>query len=149
MDDCIFCKIINGAIPGFKVWEDANFLAFFDINPNVKGTTLVVPKAHVSSNWTDADNTVLAQAICAAKQVSAVLRKYFKVERVGLAIDGTGVDHLHLKLYPMHKGARPNLNEGAQRVFYESYPGFVSSQLGPQADFTELKKMAEELAAEK
>ena len=44
--DCIFCKIINGEIPSTKVYEDDEFLAFMDINPAVRGHTLVIPKYH-------------------------------------------------------------------------------------------------------
>lgn len=44
--DCIFCKIVKGEIPSYKVYEDKNFLAFLDVNPRVKGHTLVIPKDH-------------------------------------------------------------------------------------------------------
>lgn len=46
MDDCIFCKIVNGQIPCHKIYEDENFLAFLDIKPFAKGHTLVIPKKH-------------------------------------------------------------------------------------------------------
>jgi histidine triad (HIT) family protein len=46
MDDCIFCKIIKGEIPCYKVYEDDNFLAFLDINPVSLGHTLLIPKIH-------------------------------------------------------------------------------------------------------
>ena len=44
--DCIFCKIVAGSIPSTKVYEDADTIAFMDINPVVKGHTLVIPKKH-------------------------------------------------------------------------------------------------------
>ena len=44
--DCIFCKIVKGEIPSYKVYEDKNFLAFLDVNPRLEGHTLVVPKKH-------------------------------------------------------------------------------------------------------
>ena len=50
MEGCLFCKIINGEIPSYKVYEDENFLAFLDIQPSVKGHTLVIPKTHY--RWT-------------------------------------------------------------------------------------------------
>ena len=49
MEDCIFCKIVKGEIPCFKVYEDKDFLAFLDINPNTKGMTIVVTKKHYPS----------------------------------------------------------------------------------------------------
>ena len=49
MDNCIFCKIVKGEIPSVKIWEDKNYLAILDINPNVEGMTLVIPKKHFDS----------------------------------------------------------------------------------------------------
>ena len=46
MRECIFCKIVAGELPSYKVYEDANFLAFLDIYPRTKGHTLVIPKKH-------------------------------------------------------------------------------------------------------
>ncbi len=46
MEDCIFCKIVKGEIPSYKVYEDANFMAFLDIRPLTKGNCLVIPKKH-------------------------------------------------------------------------------------------------------
>ena len=46
MDNCIFCKIVNGEIPCYKVYEDADVLAFLDVSPVTKGHTLVIPKEH-------------------------------------------------------------------------------------------------------
>ena len=47
--DCIFCKIINGEIPSYKIYEDNVVLAFLDINPDSNGHTLVIPKKHIES----------------------------------------------------------------------------------------------------
>ena len=47
MNDCLFCKIIKGEIPSYKVYEDEKVYAFFDVNPNSDGHTLVVPKEHI------------------------------------------------------------------------------------------------------
>ena len=51
MDDCIFCKIVKGEIPCFKVYEDERVLAFEDINPISEGHTLIIPKSHAQSLW--------------------------------------------------------------------------------------------------
>ncbi len=55
MDECIFCKIIRGEIPSFKIYEDEDFLAFLDISQFTKGHTIVVPKKHVEFVW-DCEN---------------------------------------------------------------------------------------------
>ena len=49
MGDCIFCKIVKGDIPCFKVYEDARVLAFEDVNPISDGHTLIIPKAHAEN----------------------------------------------------------------------------------------------------
>jgi histidine triad (HIT) family protein len=51
MDDCIFCKIVAGQIPAFKVYEDDNYLAFLDISHFTEGHTLVIPKKHYRYVW--------------------------------------------------------------------------------------------------
>ena len=54
MNECLFCKIVKGEIPSYKVYEDENTLAFLDINPEGLGHTLVVPKKHFN-NYEDID----------------------------------------------------------------------------------------------
>ncbi|MBW1822838.1 MAG: HIT domain-containing protein [Deltaproteobacteria bacterium] len=51
MEDCIFCKIVKGDIPCFKIYEDDRVLAFEDVNPISEGHTLVIPKAHAENIW--------------------------------------------------------------------------------------------------
>ena len=47
MDECIFCKIVKGEIPCYKVFEDSNVLAFLDIAPCSDGHTVIIPKKHI------------------------------------------------------------------------------------------------------
>lgn len=143
--DCIFCKILGGDIPSYKVWEDDICIAFLDINPNVKGTTLVVTKIHFSSNPLLTPDDVLVNLIKSAKKVATKLSVAFGVTRVGFAIDGTGVDHLHIKLYPCHGLISPDsdFEETTIRPFFNTYPGFITTQLGPKADFGELQNIAD------
>lgn len=51
MDDCIFCKIVRGEIPCYKIYEDENFLAFLDIAQFTKGHTIIIPKNHFRFIW--------------------------------------------------------------------------------------------------
>ena len=51
MEDCIFCKIIKGEIPSYKVYEDDRVFAFEDINPIAEGHTLLIPKIHAQDLW--------------------------------------------------------------------------------------------------
>ena len=62
MENCLFCKIIKGEIPCYKIYEDENVLAFLDINGKVAGHTLVIPKSHCV-NILDADENSIKNVI--------------------------------------------------------------------------------------
>ena len=72
MDDCIFCKIIKGEIPCFKVYEDDKVLAFEDINPVDKGHTLIVPKRHAENLWEISGDDLGAIHLASQKVVRAI-----------------------------------------------------------------------------
>jgi histidine triad (HIT) family protein len=74
MEDCIFCKIINGEIPAFKVYEDRKVVAFEDINPVSKGHTLVIPKTHARDLW-EISGEDLAAVHAASKKIVIAIRK--------------------------------------------------------------------------
>ena len=63
----IFSKIISGEIPSFKIYEDENFLAFLDINPNTIGHTLCIPKKEVDQIF-DLDDKTLSELIIFSKK---------------------------------------------------------------------------------
>jgi diadenosine tetraphosphate (Ap4A) HIT family hydrolase len=146
MENCIFCKIVKGEVPSFKVWEDNSFLAFLDINPNTEGVTLVVPKKHHESNPVNTPAKVLGDMAAASQKVSKTLNKALGTDRVGIVIEGTGVNHLHTKLYPVHGLGQQFVNEESkEHMFFEKYPGYLTTQLGKQANFKELEKLAQEI----
>ena len=100
MNDCLFCKIIAGEIPGNAVYEDERVYAFRDINPQAPVHVLIVPKKHVS-------NILECDAETAAALVGAIrtIAKQEGVDESGFRIisncghDGTqSVDHLHVHL---------------------------------------------------
>ncbi|MCX6744323.1 MAG: HIT domain-containing protein [Candidatus Parcubacteria bacterium] len=146
MDNCIFCKIVSGEIPCAKIWEDENYLAFLDINPNTKGMALVITKEHFDSYLFDMPEDMQAKFLTAANKVSRMLEKYFKISRVALVMEGMGINHAHLKLYPLH-GVTDKFVEmwASEKKFFDKYEGYISTQLGPQADMAELNKLAEEI----
>ena len=100
--DCIFCKIVKGEIPSAKVWENKSFLAILDICPNTKGMTLVLPKKHYSSDVFQMQGKEYRELLLAARTVARLLKKKLKVKRVALVMEGMGVNHAHLKLYPLY-----------------------------------------------
>jgi histidine triad (HIT) family protein len=109
----IFSKIINGEIPSYKIAEDDNYYAFLDINPLVKGHTLVVPKKEVDYLF-DADDATLAGMLVFSKKVAKAIEKVIPCKRIGIAVLGLEVPHAHIHLVPINGGndidfSRPKL----------------------------------------
>lgn len=149
---CPFCEIAEGRLktPGI-FWENDEFIAFLAIDPNAEGFSCVIPKQHFGSDVLKMSDDVLQRYILASKQVAQILEKYFDdVGRVGLMMEGTGIDHAHIKLVPLH--GTENLKHGEWQQFlsgrefwFDKYEGWISSGSGPKADPEKLKKLAEEL----
>mgnify|MGYP000769748891 FL=1 len=98
----IFSRIVAGEIPSYKVAEDERFFAFLDINPLVKGHTLVVPKREVDYIY-DLSDEELAQMHVFAKHVALAIQKAFPCKKVGEAVIGLEVPHAHIHLIPIQK----------------------------------------------
>lgn len=106
--DCIFCKIINGEIPSMKVYEDDEFLAFMDINPAVRGHTLVIPKYHCR-NILDTPENVGKNFYNVISKVSNAVKKAFNAEGIYVFQQnenaaGQEVFHSHVHIIPRYKG---------------------------------------------
>lgn len=99
----IFTRIINGEIPSYKVAENEKFYAFLDINPLQKGHTLVVPKlAEPEANYIfDLEDDVLSEMMVFAKQVARGIKGAVACKRVGVAVIGLEVPHVHMHLIPI------------------------------------------------
>jgi histidine triad (HIT) family protein len=97
----IFTKIINGEIPCYKVAEDENFIAFLDINPNAKGHTLCVPKEEVDKLFEMGEHMYL-QLMQFSRKVAIALEKTVPCKRVGVAVVGLEVPHVHVHLIPLN-----------------------------------------------
>jgi histidine triad (HIT) family protein len=96
----LFTKIIEGEIPCYKIAENNSFLAFLDINPLVKGHTLVIPKVEIDYIF-DVDDTLLSEMIVFAKKVALKVEKAMPCKRIGVSIIGLEVPHAHIHLVPM------------------------------------------------
>ncbi len=96
----IFSKIIAGEIPSYKCAENERFYAFLDINPLVKGHTLVVPKREVDYIFDLTDEELGAMQMF-AKHVAIAIKKAFPCIKVGQAVLGLEVPHAHIHLVPM------------------------------------------------
>ena len=98
----IFTKIINGEIPCYKVAENENFIAFLDINPNARGHTLCVPKVEVDKVF-ELDETTYLSLMQFSRNVAKALEKTVSCKRVGVAIIGLEVPHVHVHLIPLNQ----------------------------------------------
>ncbi len=101
----LFTRIIKGEIPSYKVAEDDRFYAFLDINPMTKGHTLVIPKlAEPESDYIfDLDDQLLADMMVFAKQVAVGMKQAIECKRIGVAVLGMEVPHVHIHLIPLQK----------------------------------------------
>jgi len=146
MNDCIFCKIAKGEIPCAKIWEDDKHIAFLDKFPNVRGMALVIPKKHFDSYAFDMEDNELCNLIKASKKVARLLDKKLNVKRTAMVMEGLGVNHVHIKLYPLY-GLQDNFKEiwAKDRKYFECYEGYVSTQQGPEKSIEELNKLASEI----
>lgn len=96
-ENCVFCKIVSGEIPSYKVYEDDNFLAFLDINPKSPGHTQIIPKEHHRWVW-DIEN--VGEYFEVAKKVALAQRKAFDTDWILSKIVGDEVPHAHIWVFP-------------------------------------------------
>ena len=102
--DCIFCKIVAGEIPSFKLFEDEATLAFMDINPASEGHALVIPKEHVPDLYAVSDEA-LARTLVTAKRVAAALARTLNPDGLNIvqcngAAAAQSVMHFHVHVLP-------------------------------------------------
>ena len=96
----IFSKIAAGEIPSYKCAENDQFYAFLDINPLVKGHTLVIPRSEVDYIFDMEDDEIAAFQVF-AKQVAIAIKKAFPCKKVAEVVLGLEVPHAHIHLIPM------------------------------------------------
>lgn len=104
--DCLFCKIVAGEIPCRKVYEDADTLAFLDINPWNTGHTLVIPRRHVESVLSEVD--ALAGVAAQVGEVARLLVERLDADGANIvssagSVAGQEVFHLHVHVVPRYR----------------------------------------------
>lgn len=98
----IFSKIVAGEIPAHKIAENDEFLAFLDVFPCAEGHTLVIPKAETDYLF-DLDNDTYLRLFAFAKSIEPAIKKAVPCLKVGLAVVGLEVPHVHIHLIPMNE----------------------------------------------
>ena len=116
--DCIFCKIIAGEIPSFKIYEDSETFAFMDINPANEGHALVIPKEHARDVYSVSDSAIAATAKT-AKRIAAAVDKTLNPDGLNLLqcngpAAAQSVMHFHMHVLPRRDGDDLKLNWGLE-----------------------------------
>jgi histidine triad (HIT) family protein len=101
MTNCIFCAIVDDQAAAHKVWENKNYLAFLDIKPINPGHVIIIPKVHTSYAF-ELTNSLFTGLFNVARTLEPALKKVTHAERIGLALEGFGIDHAHLHVIPVH-----------------------------------------------
>jgi len=105
MKNCVFCKIVKGKLPCWKIYEDKKYLAFLDIGPFCEGHTLIIPKKHYRWVWEVPD---LGQYFVTAGKIVNHFQKVSGKKWVSSLIWGQLVNHAHIQILPWPKNL--NLN---------------------------------------
>lgn len=114
MENCIFCKIANKEIPAHIVYEDEDFMAFLDINPQSPGHCQVIPKKHYRWVW-DVGN--IGKYFEIVQKIAKAQQKAFDTEWILSKIIGDEVGHAHIWIYPAKAGSSNSAVEGNPRDF--------------------------------
>lgn len=111
--DCLFCKIVKGEIPSYKIYEDELVIAFLDINPKSNGHALIVSKEHVN-DFMDLDGNLLLHIHMVAKNITTYLEDKLNITGISLVtnyLDLQEVKHFHLHLVPSENGKIKDVKE--------------------------------------
>lgn len=105
-DDCIFCKIANGSIPSYSLYEDDDFKVILDIEPSSKGHALILPKNH-AANLFELDDASASKALGIAKKVGGALMSVLNCDGLNVLQNngeaaGQTVHHYHIHLIPRY-----------------------------------------------
>jgi histidine triad (HIT) family protein len=115
MNNCIFCKIVSGEIPSYKVYEDDSFLAFLDIHPQSPGHVQVIPKEHHRWVW-DVPN--VGEYFEVVRKIAKAQQKAFDTEWILSRIVGDEVEHAHIWVFPNKNvvGNATDFEENMQKI---------------------------------
>ena len=126
MQECIFCKIVAGKMPSYKIYEDKEYLAFLDIRPLNPGHTLVIPKKHYRWVWDDPNIDRYYKVV---GRIANTLKKAFKTEMIASIVLGGEVFHAHVWLIP--------------RFVNDGHGGYINFKAVKKFSETDMKKAAE------
>jgi histidine triad (HIT) family protein len=125
----IFTRIIKGEIPSYKIAENVKFYAFLDINPLQPGHTLIVPKLpEPEADYIfDLDDDILSEMLVFSKQVARGIKTATNCKRVGVAVIGLEVPHVHMHLIPINKEGDMSFSNPKMTLPAEEMAGMANS----------------------
>ena len=145
-DHNIFARIIRGELPHWRIWENESHVAFLTTFANTPGFTVLVPRKHLSSDIFRLEETDFTGIVEAAYVVAQYLKQAFNVTRCGMFFEGFEIDYAHVKLIPIQNQSGPEAQLStpiaSPTAFQETYPGFLTTQVGPPA--SDLDAIADE-----
>lgn len=135
-DKNLFAQIVRGELQQWRVWEDDQHIAFLTPFANTPGFTVLVPRAHLSSDILSLDEQAYSTLVAAAHTVGRILKKAFGIGRCGMIFEGFEIDYAHVKLIPIHKATgavKASLISSPLGVsaYEKKYQGYVTSLNGP------------------
>ena len=113
MDNCIFCKIVNGEIPDKEVYSDDKVIAILDLSPESDGHTLIIPKKHYT-DFTELDSDILNHINEVAKKLTPILMDKMNATALTACYnygDSQQVKHFHLHLIPNFRYSKPTMTQ--------------------------------------
>ncbi len=139
--ETVFSPIIEKR-EGFIVWESAKHIAFLTPYPNTPGVTVVIPKENIGDYVFQLNDDEYLALMAAAKKVAFILESALDVPRVALVYEGTGVPHVHAKLYPLYGDLASKTDVWSDYVEYsETYRKYLTTAEGPRMGEDRLKEI--------
>ncbi len=133
MEDCVFCKIIKGDIPSYKIYEDEYVISFLDISPTSKGHTLVIPKKHYKDILEISEEDLCNTMKALRKVCSNIKEKYnpegFVIRQNNGEKAGQSVFHIHFHIKPVYSDTKVLSDEDSRTTFTNEEMGDFVNQL--------------------
>ncbi|XP_010866048.2 uncharacterized protein LOC105008439 isoform X2 [Esox lucius] len=145
---CLFSRIVRGEEQQWRVWEDEGHVAFLTPFPNSPGLTVLVPRRPLTSDIFRLEEGDYKSLVLATRRVAQILEEGLGAWGVGLIFEGFEIDYAHAKLIPLLSPQSSDQVDGGssttgppQAQFSETYPGFVTSEDGPEASLDSLREL--------
>ncbi|XP_033825563.2 uncharacterized protein LOC117373607 [Periophthalmus magnuspinnatus] len=143
----LFSRIVRGEELQWRVWDDPGHVAFLTPFPNTPGLTVVVPRRPLPSDIFSLEEQDYVSLVQASRSVALLLLRSLAASAVGMIFEGFEINYAHVKLMPLFSSCSSRGEQIGARAapFYSIYPGFVSSEDGPEASAHSLKELHAQL----